>query len=338
MKILIFIIQFILHSFVVYSQSNDPDIVIDELSNINLVLSYPDSLIDALAYDYDSVESQVKIVYEKQLEQEFLHKLKPIKIDLLKKESVINNNLISSNSVKPTLKNVHLYSSKIENATSAILEDQMVDFNANEINLKNPVDQLNLKKKINFNEIPDKALLDESKNKLNGIKKKYNEVADSRSLIEANKRNSLKNYSFIKRFESGISIGNFSYEPIRLNVIPTIGYRINKKLSFGSGIILDPFQSMNEVFFGYNAYCIFKISKPIYIVSDYLGQSNNTVDNENKKVVQGEINIGLGTEMKVINSFWIRSSIMYSVFQQDIFNTNLSTPFSVLIGIYYFKQ
>ena len=60
--------------------------------------------------------------------------------------------------------------------------------------------------------------------------------------------------------------------------------------------------------------------------------------NENKKVIKEEVNIGIGTEIKVIKNLWIRSSILYLIYRDESNILNNISPLSASIGIFYIKQ
>jgi len=188
----------------------------------------------------------------------------------------------------------------------------------------------------------DKEKLNEGVEKINKLKKKYSSLLDSRDLSLGVKKNSLKDKLFKERWELGLDGNLASFNPFNLLASPYAGFRVEKRWSFGTGLLLRGKKDSNEDFniswSGVRVYSLFRIKKNFFGFAEYQNQKDGRYENADDQIREHLLLAGIGTEFPVFGSFWLRSTVKYAVNKKKIINQEFESPWQATIGIVRFKK
>src|SRR5690606_23751138 len=89
---------------------------------------------------------------------------------------------------------------------------------------------------------------------------------------------------------------------------------------------------------GYRSYSLFKIKGDVFLQAEY--------QRKNPAVTEGGLSIkkldvflgGLGTEIKLIGDFKVRSTVLYSINKKEILKGGSRSPWQITMGIIHFRK
>jgi len=138
-------------------------------------------------------------------------------------------------------------------------------------------DSVSAQKKMYQKELMDQLAehseqFDKAQKELTKMKSKYSKVVNSNDMTTAVKRNSLKGKPLGKRLVYG---GNFNLsgnDPIKVDLSPLVGYKVNKKLTLGlSGTYRQTFQkelTSGEAIYGSRLFANYDIFKNFFAAGE----------------------------------------------------------------------
>lgn len=157
--------------------------------------------------------------------------------------------------------------------------------------------------------------------KMGELKKKYSYVPNSNDLSTAKKRSSLKGESFWKRLVIG---GNFNVSktnPLRVDLSPVIGYKINKLFEIGvTGAYRAQFKASKsnvaqtgEEVYGFSIFADHMVFKNFFghLEGEQLKTNTGTVENESREWKQTLL-VGIGRKFNVAKWLEMQALVLYN--------------------------
>lgn len=167
-----------------------------------------------------------------------------------------------------------------------------------------------------------KGKIQNARQELTQLKKKYSEVASSNDLNTAVKKNSLKGKTIKERLVIGGNFQALSFEPVTLDISPVIGYRINKLFQAGVGVssrftfTYTEKLHMARLSEGYKAFLSHDIFINFFAYSEFERQklTEQLVQNEEKEYHWKNVwHVGVGRNQQLGSRISVQAIILYNL-------------------------
>ncbi|MFD2034502.1 hypothetical protein ACFSKL_06865 [Belliella marina] len=197
-------------------------------------------------------------------------------------------------------------------------------------------------KKIQQDHFTDLAVLRQGMESINKVKSGYSHLPDSRKPWEGIKRNSLKDYPFVQRWEIGVSGNITSIKPLLGSLHTGLGYRLEKRWVAGLGpIIAVDLERKNSRLFsweGYRTYSLVTIKEAFFLQVEYQRRKSIASMGDSRFGNMNTFLGGLGTEFGLIRQVKVRSTILYSINKRKVLKEGFQSPWQISMGIVNYRK